>query len=59
MTTEQSVRPKPSEPAGAPSNEELIEGLDQDLGGEYKTIIKYVVFSATLKGRSTLTLPNN
>jgi bacterioferritin len=33
-----------------PSKEEIIQGLNDDLAREYKAIIQYVVFSATLKG---------
>jgi len=34
----------------SPSKEEIIQGLNDDLAREYKAIIQYVVFSATLKG---------
>ena len=32
------------------SKDEIIRGLNEDLAREYKAIIQYVVFSATLKG---------
>jgi bacterioferritin len=32
------------------ARKEIIDGLNEDLAREYKTIIQYVVFSATLKG---------
>jgi bacterioferritin len=32
------------------SKDDLIRGLNEDLAREYKAIIQYVVFSATLKG---------
>lgn len=34
----------------SPSKDEIIRGLNEDLAREYKAIIQYVVFSATLKG---------
>ncbi|MDQ6722770.1 MAG: ferritin-like domain-containing protein [Thermoproteota archaeon] len=34
----------------SPSKDEIIRGLNGDLAREYKAIIQYVVFSATLKG---------
>jgi bacterioferritin len=36
--------------ASASSKDEIIRGLNEDLAREYKAIIQYVVFSATLKG---------
>ena len=32
------------------SKDDIIRGLNEDLAREYKAIIQYVVFSATLKG---------
>src|SRR6185295_19284770 len=39
-----------AEDAAAPSQEEIINGLNEDLAREYKAIIQYVVFSSALKG---------
>lgn len=39
-----------SGPNSSPSKDEIIRGLNEDLAREYKAIIQYVVFSATLKG---------
>jgi len=36
--------------ASSSSRDEIIRGLNEDLAREYKAIIQYVVFSATLKG---------
>jgi bacterioferritin len=44
----QSVNPGSNSSSSA--KDELIRGLNDDLAREYKAIIQYVVFSATLKG---------
>ena len=39
-----------AEGASVSSKEGVIKGLKEDLAKEYETIIRYVVFSSTLKG---------
>src|SRR3954452_23487505 len=39
-----------AEGASSSSKDEIIRGLNEDLAREYKAIIQYVVFSATLSG---------
>jgi bacterioferritin len=46
--TFQSVNSGTSSPSV--SKDDIIRGLNEDLAREYKAIIQYVVFSATLKG---------
>ena len=48
----QNKKAQPADAAGVSSSkrQEIIRGLNEDLAREYKAIIQYVVFSATLKG---------
>lgn len=47
-----SKKEEPADASGvsATVRQEIIKGLNEDLAREYKAIIQYVVFSATLKG---------
>jgi bacterioferritin len=45
-----SSKPADAGRASSPERSKIIEGLNEDLAREYKAIIQYVVFSATLKG---------
>jgi len=48
--TFQSVNSGTTSPSSPVSKDDIIRGLNEDLAREYKAIIQYVVFSATLKG---------
>jgi bacterioferritin len=48
--TFQSVNSGTTTSSSSVSKDDLIRGLNEDLAREYKAIIQYVVFSATLKG---------
>jgi len=48
--TFQSVNSGTTSSSSSVSKDDIIRGLNEDLAREYKAIIQYVVFSATLKG---------
>lgn len=50
MSQNKKAEPADATGVSASKKQEIIKGLNEDLAREYKAIIQYVVFSATLKG---------
>lgn len=50
MSKSQNSQAADAEKASPSDIKQIIQGLNEDLGREYKAIIQYVVFSSTLKG---------
>jgi bacterioferritin len=50
MSRSKSSRPADAGLAPPSGRDQIVRGLNEDLAREYKAIIQYVVFSATLKG---------